>query len=639
MRKIKTLSIISLIVILLIPILNVSFINSLNNKNDTIINLNTKNNSPFTIENNDQFTLYDNRTGTFGTKDNPWIIENYTINGGGDYGILIEDTTDYFILRNCIISGFSTYAGIKLDNVTNAIIYNNTCYNNMAGLELSSTNNSLLDNNSIVEAQYMGDGLKMYSSNNNLIYNNNASDNSKAADGYGIYLSSSCNNTFINNTLNDNVDGVFSVSSSNNNTFFNNTMNDNSWFGLEFSYSHKNNATNNTINNCQYGIVFSYSNYSVIRYNQISPIQDLFDFGGTGPMIGYYIENNEGPNEPILTDGSVGPSSGNITTNFIYTVNYSNPNNEAPLFVRIKIDDIEYDMNKQDSDDSIYTDGCLFNYTKNLTQDFHSYMFYTSSDIQNITLPKLGEFVGPEVLPIIELTEGSVAPETGNSETIFTFSVNYTDPFDQEPDLVTVVIDSIPHEMIKQDPSDSTYSDGCIYNYSTTLTSGIHLYHFNATNGTILVRNPDSEDLILTVINLIPSLTDGNVDPVTGDPSTIFTFKVNYTDLDNDAPNFIYVVIDNTNHIMQKLYPTDTTYSDGCIYICSIQLSVGNHIYFFNASDGNYLVNTSIKSKPTVFDNTPPPHIPGFTVLFVLIGIFSIMYLYMMKERKKFEKN
>lgn len=72
-----------------------------------------------------------NRTGTW---SDPHIIENVTIDGAGrEFGILIEDSNDYFTIRNVTIYNVGTGgldAALKLVSSCNGTIINNTCSNN-----------------------------------------------------------------------------------------------------------------------------------------------------------------------------------------------------------------------------------------------------------------------------------------------------------------------------------------------------------------------------------------------------------------------------------------------------------------------------------------------------------------------------
>ena len=88
-----------------------------------------------------------------GTKEDPYIIENYEINGtASEDGIHIAHTTKYFIIRGCKIRG--AYQGIGIDNVTfsTAQIINNYCYlNSKNAIDLYETGGHLIKNNTVIE--------------------------------------------------------------------------------------------------------------------------------------------------------------------------------------------------------------------------------------------------------------------------------------------------------------------------------------------------------------------------------------------------------------------------------------------------------------------------------------------------------
>ena len=66
--------------------------------------------------------------GGNGSWNDPYIIENVTIDAlGSGCGILIENSSDYFIIRNCTISNGSI--GIKIEKAKNAKITNNKIKN------------------------------------------------------------------------------------------------------------------------------------------------------------------------------------------------------------------------------------------------------------------------------------------------------------------------------------------------------------------------------------------------------------------------------------------------------------------------------------------------------------------------------
>jgi parallel beta-helix repeat protein len=193
---------------------------------------------PISIQSDDQFTSANGVTGGSGTQSDPYIIQSWSIDASSassGNGIEIQNTTAYFIVRNCLvenggIQGFSN-VGIFLENVVNGIIENNTCGNNWTGINLFESSNNTISGNTCESnsvgislsgssintisgntCESNGWGIGLYSSSNyNTLTNNICSNN-----GYGIYLSSSNNNTLIGNNLLNNVTSSFDEGANNN---------------------------------------------------------------------------------------------------------------------------------------------------------------------------------------------------------------------------------------------------------------------------------------------------------------------------------------------------------------------------------------------------------------------------------------
>ncbi|MEM2899285.1 MAG: lamin tail domain-containing protein, partial [Thermoplasmata archaeon] len=317
------------------------------------------------------------------------------------------------------------------------------------------------------------------------------------------------------------------------------------------------------------------------------------------PTIGTYAGPSVGlPNtSPSLSAGLVSPTEGNTATVFVYTVVYTDVENTAPSYIRVYIDGTYYNMIKQNAGDNTYTDGCVYVYSTTLGAGNHDYYFMASDGSLSARLPEVGVYSGPVVNianTAPSLTSGSVSPTNAVYGTNVTYSVTYTDAENAAPSSVIVYIDGTIHTMVKQNPSDNTYTDGCVYIYwTTTLAVGTHNYYFECSDGQLQARLPNSGTYFGPVINpenVAPILASGSVSPISGVVGTSFTYVVSYTDADNNAPAFIKVYIDGTSYDMVKQNPSDNTYTDGCIYTYITTLSLGNHNYYFECSDGTITV-------------------------------------------------
>ncbi len=131
-----------------------------------------------------------------GSLNDPYIIENYTIQAISEHGIEIRNTNLHFIIRNVsITNGRSNYYhGFYLHNVTNGILKNNTADNNLAGFLLVNSNNNTISDNVAINNLH---GFRFWHSNNNTLANSTANSNLE----YGFYLDNSNYNNITHNTL------------------------------------------------------------------------------------------------------------------------------------------------------------------------------------------------------------------------------------------------------------------------------------------------------------------------------------------------------------------------------------------------------------------------------------------------------
>ncbi len=220
--------------------------------------------SPILVDGDSGWATVPGITGD-GSPGNPYIIKDKVIDAGGSGdGILIQNTSKWFVIRNCTVSYSAAMplAGIHLVNVTNGLIEQNNCTSNGGGIfvETTCTNITIRGNN----ATGNDFGIVVYKMCSNVtVVSNNASANVYE----GIEVSKNCtvirveNNSisnnqyegfllsynvtfsdFIRNNISGNgVEGLY-VYATFNCTFLSNYISGNQFRGVIIS----DNSTNNT---------------------------------------------------------------------------------------------------------------------------------------------------------------------------------------------------------------------------------------------------------------------------------------------------------------------------------------------------------------------------------------------------------
>lgn len=149
---------------------------------------------------------------------------------------------------NASVMGFTvvnsnppSYSAILLQGSSGTVISYNKVRNNQDGISLSFSSGNVITHNILSSNFY--NGIDFYSSSDNLVSDNVISDNSLSGvnldrsseanivtdntlslNYYGVYISSSSENTFFGNTFSSNNYGFFLTSQSVNNTIYHNNM-------------------------------------------------------------------------------------------------------------------------------------------------------------------------------------------------------------------------------------------------------------------------------------------------------------------------------------------------------------------------------------------------------------------------------
>ena len=91
-----------------------------------------------------------------------------------------------------------------------------------------------------------------------------------------------------------------------------------------------------------------------------------------------------------------------------------------------------------------------------------------------------------------------------------------------------------------------------------------------------------------------PVLTSESISSTQGYQDTPLNFNVVYTDIDNNGPCYINLVINDTEIPMKK-QDLDDNYTDGCIYQCTIymQSAITNYSWNIECNDGEFYCSTS----------------------------------------------
>jgi len=219
--------------------------------------------APIYIDSNSNFTPANGVTGGSGTENDPYIIENWDIDASSAHGIWINNTTAYFIVRNCYVhDGWNSFIGISLANVINGIVDNNISENNYYGILLSNSDNNRIYHNTCENNSSCG--ISLYSSDNNIIENNLVGNNWR-----GVYLYYGSDNNLLSNNLVENNDeeGIFLDSSDNN--LVENNIAENNRYGISLDGSYNTISGNIAGNNDECGISLYSSDNNIIENNLV----------------------------------------------------------------------------------------------------------------------------------------------------------------------------------------------------------------------------------------------------------------------------------------------------------------------------------------------------------------------------------
>lgn len=207
-----------------------------------------------------------NWTGN-GTNADPFIIGKIRIASTSESIVLIsiQDTTVFFSIENNLLVGGLT--GLRLDNVTNGFVKNNTIRDCVSrGIHSIRINEVVFEENRIHDIQGGGVGIYFYECENSTIINCTVMNNAQI----GLLLDYSENCSLIENNVFENNEIGIIFRDSDRNLIFRNNVSFHSSLGLSFGNSWYCNITENSVfNTSGDGIDLAESEHCVVVSNLI----------------------------------------------------------------------------------------------------------------------------------------------------------------------------------------------------------------------------------------------------------------------------------------------------------------------------------------------------------------------------------
>ncbi len=194
--------------------------------------------------------------------------------------------------------------------------------------------------------------------------------------------------------------------------------------------------------------------------------------------------------------------------------------------------------------------------------------------------------------------------------------VNFTLQVSNMSDFSHIVFQS---ENIAETPTVTNFS------VPLSIIQGQYYWRVRSTYGNYTGSWSDYFSFTLHINDYSPNLALDDFSPTTGTKDTIFRFTVIYSDLDNNAPEYVEILINEISYFMEKLNPSDIDFTDGCIYqfITLLTPSTTTYTISFECSDGAFQYSTSTYQGPLVESGSTPSNNQGDNNFFST-NIFAI---------------
>ena len=319
-------------------------------------------------------------------------------------------------------------------------------------------------------------------------------------------------------------------------------------------------------------------------------------------------------NNPQLLFPEVSPDYGGLTTDFIFNIWYYDLDDNYPLDVNITIDTSTFSMIQVNSADTNATDGIEFSYNTNLDYEIHNFRFNCSDGLYSNSTSWI---IGPEVNPLygidpLELLTPSTYSQISSNLINFSWSsldagfgaVNFTLQVSNVTDFSHLIFQS---EDIAETPIVTNFS------VPLSITHGDYYWRVKPRFGDYNGSWSSIAKFTYTINENIPLLVLDDITPTDGTSSTIFRFTVIYSDLDNNAPEYVEILINGIPYSMEMVDPLDGDFTDGCIYQYLTLLTPSTTAYTisFECFDGAFQYLTSSYQGPLVESDSTPSNNQG----------------------------
>ncbi len=227
---------------------------------------------------------------------------------------------------------------------------------------------------------------------------------------------------------------------------------------------------------------------------------------------------------------------------------------------------------------------------------------------------------GPFFIDTVPPTNPTGVSSTSHTASVWsndnTVDISWTDATDSLSGLdgYSILWDTNPTTI--PDPTKNIEEGVQSANSSALADGNSHYFHIRSVDNMANWQSTVHVGPFFIAVNS-PALSGGAVSPASGYTSATFTYSVNYTDFENDAPGSITISIDGgTSENMTARTGQDDDFTNGEIYeyiTTGANLGAGTHTFQFAASDGtdNAIGDTNPHSGPTVSSPPAPPPAGG----------------------------